>query len=130
MAGRDPRFIALATVSPYIVLALGGCDVNAWQDQTAPMFMISGGADTIATPSVNQQPIFDGAPIPIVWGTYAPADHLQVLGDGGAYRGPLTAWFRWRLMDDPNGASWFKKSDCSLCSAPDWSVQYNDMWTE
>jgi hypothetical protein len=90
--------------------------------------MISGGADTVATPSVNQQPIFMQAPVPIFWATHAVSSHLEVLGTGGAYEGPMTAWFRWKLMGDPAAAKWFEKPDCELCSAPGWSVQTNGMW--
>ena len=101
-AGEDPRFVTVLAVSPYIVISLGSYDPSMdAAKQTHPLFMISGGADTIATPNNNQQPIFDTAPVPLFWGTHAGSSHLEVLGAGGAYAGPMTAWFRWKLMGDP-----------------------------
>ena len=63
--------------------------------------MISGSSDTVAVPRNNQQPIFDMAPVPIFWATHAGSTHFEVLGSGGAYAGPLTAFFRYELMGDP-----------------------------
>jgi hypothetical protein len=108
MAGRDPRFTVTAPVSPFIVLSLGGYDPGAVAAQTHPMFMISGDADTVAAPAANQQPIFQQAKVPIFWGTHAGSTHFEVLDTGGAYKGPLTAWFRFKLMDDANAAAWFE----------------------
>lgn len=129
-AGIDPRFAVTAPVSPYIVIALGGYDTTSVMKQVHPMFMISGDADTVATPSTNQQPIFDMAPVPIVWGTHAGSTHFEVLNNGGAYAGPLTAWFRYKLMGDDSAGNWFKKTPCTLCSTTGWTVQHNSMWTD
>ena len=91
--------------------------------------MISGSADAVAVPSANQQPIFDQAPVPIVWGTHAGSSHLEVLSPGGgAYPGPLTAWFRYKLMGDAAAGQVFEKPDCSLCSQSGWTVQFNNLW--
>jgi hypothetical protein len=127
-AGIDPRFKVTAPVSPYVVLALGGYDTSSPMKQVHPMFMISGSADTVAVPSNNQQPIFMQAPVPIFWATHAGSTHFEVLGSGGAYAGPLTAWFRYKLMGDPNAQAWFEKPTCTLCSATGWTVQTNSMW--
>lgn len=128
-AGLDPRFTALAAVSPFIVLPLGGYDPTSVMKQVNPLFMISGSADTVAVPSANQQPIFDQAPVPIVWATHAGSSHLEVLGPGGgAYPGPLTAWFRYKLMGDAAAGQMFEKPDCSLCSQSGWTVQFNKLW--
>jgi hypothetical protein len=127
-AGIDPRFTAIAAVSPYIVLSLGGYDTSSVMKQVHPIFMISGSADSVATPNNNQQPIFDMAPVPIVWGTHAGSTHFEVLGNGGAYAGPLTAWFRYKLMDDASAGKVFEKPDCTLCTAAGWTVQFNSMW--
>jgi predicted dienelactone hydrolase len=129
-AGIDPRFVATAPVSPYIVLSLGGYDTTSVMKQVHPMFLISGDADTVATPSNNQTPIFMSAPVPIVWGTHAGSTHFEVLNNGGAYAGPLTAWFRYKLMDDQSAGNWFKKTPCTLCSTTGWTVQHNSMWTD
>lgn len=127
-AGIDPRFTVTAAVSPFIVLPLGGYDTTSVMKQVHPMFMISGSADTVAVPSSNQQPIFMQAPVPIFWATHAGSTHFEVLGSGGAYAGPLTAWFRYKLMNDPAAEKWFEKPTCTLCSASGWTVQTNSMW--
>jgi hypothetical protein len=127
-AGIDPRFKVTAPVSPYIVIALGGYDTTSVMKQVHPMFLISGSADTVAVPSNNQEPIFMQAPVPIFWATHAGSTHFEVLNNGGAYEGPLTAWFRYKLMGDPNAEAWFEKPACDLCSASGWTVQTNSMW--
>jgi hypothetical protein len=129
MAGRDPRFLVTCTVSPYVVLPLGGYDSASLKAQVHPMFMISGSADIVAVPSDNQQPIYDGAPVPIVWGTFAGASHGEVAGAGGNYAGPMTAWFRFTLMNDQTAGAYFKKAKGGLAKAAGWTVQYNSKWT-
>jgi hypothetical protein len=127
-AGEDPRFTTVLAVSPYIVISLGSYDPSTYAAaQIHPLFMISGSADTVATPSTNQQPIFNTAPVPIFWATHAGSTHFEVLSNGGAYNGPMTAWFRWKLMGDPNAKQWFE-APCDLCSASGWSVMTNSMW--
>jgi hypothetical protein len=127
-AGLDPRFTVTAPVSPYVVIALGGYDTTSAMKQTHPMFMISGSADSVAVPSNNQMPIFQQAQVPIVWATHAGSTHFEVLNTGGAYAGPLTAWFRYMLMGDASAGQWFEKPVCNLCSASGWSVQFNSLW--
>jgi dienelactone hydrolase len=127
-AGLDPRFTAIAAVSPYIVIPLGGYDTTSVMKQIHPLFMISGDADTVAVPANNQQPIFDMAPVPIVWATHAGSTHFEVLGNGGAYAGPLTAWFRYKLMGDASARNVFEKPACTLCSTTGWTVQFNSLW--
>jgi len=127
-AGEDPRFTVIAAVSPFVVLPLGGYDSSSPSKQIHPMFMISGSADTVATPSINQAPIFMEAKVPIVWATHAGSTHFEVLGNGGAYAGPLTAWFRYKLMGDPNARDWFEKPPCTLCTTAGWTVQFNSLW--
>jgi hypothetical protein len=126
-AGIDPRFKVTAAVSPYIVIALGGYNTDSVMMQTHPMFLISGSADTVAVPSNNQEPIFMEAMVPIFWATHAGSTHFEVLNNGGAYEGPLTAWFRYKLMGDPAAEAWFEKP-CDLCTASGWTVQTNSLW--
>ena len=124
MAGLDPRFTVTAGVSPYVVLSLGGFDSASIAKQTHPMFMISGSADTVAVPAQNQATIYSTAKVPIVWATHAGSSHLEVLNaGGGAYSGPLTAWFRYKLMGDASAGQWFETPPCTLCTAPGWTVQ-------
>jgi hypothetical protein len=128
-AGEDPRFTTVLAVSPYVVIPLGSYDPSKYAAaQIHPLFMISGSADAVATPNNNQQPIFDMAPVPLFWGTHTGSTHFEVLGSGGAYAGPMTAWFRWKLMGDPAARDWFEKPACKLCSTSGWMVQTNSMW--
>jgi predicted dienelactone hydrolase len=127
-AGIDPRFKVTAAVSAYIVIPLGGYDTTSVMKQIHPMFLISGSADTVAVPANNQEPIFMTAPVPIFWGTHAGSTHFEVLDTGRACAGPLTAWFRYKLMGDQSAEQWFEKPTCTLCSASGWTVQTNSLW--
>ena len=128
-AGEDKRFTTVLAVSPYVVISLGSYDPSGYAAaQIHPLFMISGSADSVATPNNNQQPIFMSAPVPIFWATHTGSTHFEVLGSGGAYAGPMTAWFRWKLMGDSKARDWFEKPACELCSATGWMVQTNSMW--
>lgn len=124
MAGRDPRVGTTAPLQPYILPILGGGPFQAASigQQQGPMLLLSGGLDATAAPERHQRPVYEGMNRPVVWATRAGADHLAPFGDGGAFRGPLTAWFRARLMDDAEAARLFPSS-CTLCAAPGWSVR-------
>lgn len=121
MAGRDPRIKATAPVMPY-TRGLGWA-AGAQAQQHGPVLMLSGGADTIADPPRNQQPVFDTANTPMIWATLAGAGHLVPMRDGGVYPGIITAWFRYQLMDDAKAAAMFKGPDCGYCKSPDWTLQ-------
>lgn len=128
VAASERPFKAAAPISPFIVVPLGFCNTLAFTAQQAPMFLVSGGLDLVAQPTLNQLPIFAGAPVPIVWGNYSGSGHLEVLFDGGVYKGPLTAWFRAMLMNDPQAKHWFSADGCELCNSWGWDVQYNLAW--
>jgi hypothetical protein len=128
-AGEDKRFTTVLAVSPYVVISLGSYDPSTYAAaQIHPLFMISGSADTVAPANNNQQPIFMTAPVPIFWATHAGSTHFEVLSNGGAYAGPMTAWFRWKLMGDSNAEQWFENPPCDLCNASGWTVQTNSLW--
>ncbi|MEI7932016.1 MAG: alpha/beta hydrolase, partial [Alphaproteobacteria bacterium] len=92
--------------------------------QHGPMFMTSGGADTIAVPAQNQQPVFDSVNVPIFWATLANASHLVPMQpDSGSYRPAIIAWFRYQLMGDAQAGRLFQGPACGLCTASDWTVQ-------
>jgi hypothetical protein len=124
MAGRDPRVTATAPLQPYVLLGLGGFQTSSIGEQQGPMFLMSGSADTIATPADNQQPVYDGVNVPVFWGTLEGADHIaSAIGDITGYRGPATAWFRLHLMGDESARDMFYGSSCELCTDPSWTVQ-------
>jgi len=123
MAGRDARVKFTAPLQPYILpIPGGGAFSNASiGQQRGPMFLVSGGADTIAVPATHQRPVFNGANVSVVWGTLAGATHFEAGGNAGGFRGPVTAWFRAKLMDDASAARVFPAT-CTLCTTAGWSV--------
>jgi hypothetical protein len=121
MAARDARIKVTAPVQPY-TLGLGYV-AGAQAQQHGPVLMLSGGADTIAVPARNQQPVFDTANTPILWATLAGASHLVPMQGGAVYNGMLTAWFRYQLMGDPKAATMFQGPACGYCSGADWNLQ-------
>jgi hypothetical protein len=126
MLGADARVTATAPLEPY-VLGLGH-QATSQSMQHGPMFLMSGGADTIAPPMQNQQPVFDNANVPVFWGTLAGADHVASgIGGISGFRGPATAWFRYHLMGDSSARPIFFGSTCGLCTDATWTVQRKNM---
>jgi hypothetical protein len=123
MAGQDPRIVATAPLQPYTEQGFGGYDQACQGNQHAPMFLMSGDADTIATPVPNQQRVFDDTTVPTLWGTLAGGNHIfTAIGNINGYRGPATAWLRHHLMCDEAAGALFYGA-CTLCSDPAWDVQ-------
>jgi hypothetical protein len=121
MAGRDPRIRTTAPVQPYTVGLR--YEAGAQGRQHGPILLLSGGADTVARPTPNQQPVFQAANTPVVWATLAGSSHMVPLRGGGVYPGIITAWFRYRLMDDAKAAALFEGPACGYCNSPDWALQ-------
>ena len=122
MAGRDARIKTTAPIMPYTI-GLRYVD-GAQALQHGPMFMLSGGNDTIAVPARNQHPVFDTANVPIFWATLVGASHLVPMQpDSGPYRPVMIAWFRYQLMGDAAAGRLFVGPMCGLCTASDWTVQ-------
>jgi hypothetical protein len=122
MLGTDPRVTVTAPLQPYV--AGLGHDSSSQSNQAGPMFLMSGSADSIAAPAINQQPVYNNANVPVFWGTLVGADHLaSATGNISGYRGPATAWFRLHLMGDERARSLFYGADCLLCADSAWTVQ-------
>jgi hypothetical protein len=121
MAGQDDRVSVTAPIQPYTIGL--GHDPASQQNQKGPMFLMSGGGDTIAFPYLNAQPVYTRANVPVFWGERRYVTHFEPVGDGGAYRGPSTAWFRYHLMDDETARSTFYGRFCGLCTSYLWSDQ-------
>lgn len=124
MAGRDARVKFTAPIFPFITRIPGGgtFSMASIGQQQGAMFLMSGGNDTLATPARHQQPVFNGANVSVVWGTLAGASHNSAAGNAGGLRGPLTAWFRAKLMDDESAALLFPPT-CRLCTTQGWTVR-------
>ncbi|MEH6501551.1 MAG: hypothetical protein V7751_19365 [Pseudoalteromonas distincta] len=121
MAGRDSRVTVTAPFQPYTI-GLGHRSTSQGQ-QNGPMFLMTGGRDTIASPTLNAAPVFRRANVPVFWGERTTAGHFEPVGNGGDYRGPSTAWFRYHLMDDSSAESTFYGARCDLCTNFRWDVQ-------
>lgn len=120
MAARNNRITATAPVQPYI-LGLGH-DTSSQYQQTAPMLLLSGSADTLAGPTLNQAPVFRRADVPIFWATLSGASHFEPVGNMGDYRGITTAWWLFQLEDDGSAAELFT-GPCSVCDLSNWDVE-------
>jgi hypothetical protein len=124
MAGRDARITVTAPLEPYTQQGFGGFQQSSIGQQRGSMFLMSGSADTIATPNPNQSRVYNGTNVPVFWGTLAGADHI-VSGTGNisGFRGPATAWFRYHLMGDQSARNLFYGASCGLCTNGSWTVQ-------
>lgn len=120
MAGQDNRVTATAPFQPYTI-GLGHRS-SSQSNQNGPMFLMTGGSDTIASPSRNAQPVFNRANVPVFWGELNSASHFVPVGNAGGFRGPSTAWLRYHLMGDQNARSTFY-GNCTLCSDRSWTVR-------
>lgn len=121
MAGQDSRVTVSAPFQPY-TLGLGHRS-SSQRNQSGPMFLMTGGSDTIASPTLNALPVYNNANVPVFWGELRGAGHFEPVGNAGGYRGPSTAWLRYHLMEDQNAESTFYGSNCSLCSDRNWDVR-------
>ncbi len=121
MAGQDSRVTVTAPMQPYTI-GLGHRS-SSQSNQSGPMFLMSGGRDSIASPSLNAAPVYRRANVPVFWGELNSASHFVPTGSAGGYRGPSTAWFRYHLMDDSNAEGTFYGSRCGLCTDRGWTVQ-------
>jgi predicted dienelactone hydrolase len=126
--GEDPRIVATLPFMPYTVGGGFSYDPAAPTKQHGPIFLASGGMDTIATPSTNQQPVFDASTAPTFWGTLLSADHVTFAGGSQTdWLAPSTAWFRLQLMCDQSARPMFYGPDCTLCADSKWTVQRKNM---
>ena len=121
MAGRDGRITVTAPFQPYNI-GLGHRS-SSQSRQNGPMFLMTGGRDSIASPGLNAAPVFRNANVPVFWGERTSASHFEPVGNGGDFRGPSTAWFRFHLMNDGNAESTFYGSRCGLCTDRGWDVE-------
>ena len=126
--GEDPRIHATEPFMPYTIGGGFSYDSSAPTKQHGPMFLGSGGMDTIATPSTNQQPVFTASTVPTFWGTLLSADHVTFAGGTQTdWLAPSTAWFRLFLMCDESARPMFYGPSCTLCTDSKWTVQRKDI---
>ncbi|MBX2800984.1 MAG: hypothetical protein KTR31_25110 [Myxococcales bacterium] len=123
MAGTDPRVHATVPVQPFYELPLApfGFDKEAIAEQQGPMLLLSGEDDDVAVPDVHQEPIYEGTTVDVIWATRLEGTHRGPLFDGGPFRLPITAWLRFRFMDDALAAE-AMDDPCTLCDDEMWDV--------
>ena len=110
-AGADPR------IDTVVVLQGGG----PVADLHSPTLFLSGSADTVVPPALLRQQYDAATHIPAAYGDLAGADHFQPIVNGNGYRGPVTAWVRWRLMGDKIAGNQYV-GDCAYCADPIWAT--------
>jgi hypothetical protein len=85
------------------------------------MFVVAGEEDSIVPARVVARTVYAPSLVPTVFGILSGATHLDPLGDGGGFRGYVTAWFAACLSGDRVARSAFV-FPCSLCKNEEWSV--------
>lgn len=128
MTGRDSRVDTTAPMQPY-TLGLGH-NSTVWDEQRGPMLLLTGGSDSIASPSSNAAPVFRAANVPVFWAELSGASHFEPTGDFGGYAGISTAWFRYMLKSDTAARNVFISNGCtpsatSSCTRGSWRVRQN-----
>ncbi len=79
---------------------------------------------SVASPELNQQPVFETTNVPVLWANLVGGDHILTGLDGAAdYRSITLAWFRLQLMGDDTYRPMFHAPECSVCSDSTWEVQ-------
>ncbi|MCG8920406.1 acetylxylan esterase [Actinokineospora sp. PR83] len=113
-AGADPRVDTVVPIEPG---PLG--DVAKLH---GPAFFLAGQDDNVVPAETLVYPRYQRADqVAAVYGELAAATHLTATGDGGGFRGPVTAWFRARLLGDQRAAAQFAGANCGYCAADIWS---------
>ncbi|MFI6092875.1 acetylxylan esterase [Streptomyces sp. NPDC051218] len=112
-AGADPRVDVTVPVEPG--------PQGRISDLKGPMFILGGEHDPVVIPELLVIPRYQSAShVPAVYGELAGASHVTPAGDGGGFRGPVTAWFRYFLMGDQEARIEFFDV-CTACTSPVWS---------
>jgi len=121
MLGRDERITTVVAIQPYVLGERHNPQAAA--NQRGPMLLLSGQEDFSASAATNQQPVFDFANVPVFWANLRGATHFAPMDTGGSFRGPMTAWLRWKLLGDVQAARMFEGDNCVLCADERWQIQ-------
>lgn len=77
-----------------------------------PMFLLAGQYDTVVPAWWLRQRFNDAGRIVGIYGELAGANHFTPVGNGGGYRGPITAWLRFHLLGDEQARGLFFGTSC------------------
>jgi hypothetical protein len=86
-----------------------------------PTLFLAGQHDDIVPPALVEHFYEAADHVVAIYGELAGADHFAPTGDGGGFRGPMTAWLRFHLMGDENARGEFFGQDCGVCTGDAWS---------
>lgn len=87
-----------------------------------PAFFLGGQFDTVVVPGLLVIPRYRLADqVPAIYGELGGATHFTPVGDGGGFRGAITAWFRFWLSGDERASAEFFGPSCGLCGDGAWS---------
>jgi hypothetical protein len=78
-------------------------------------------------PASNVHEGYDICSGPTLYAEFAGVDHFVTVGDGGPFRGPVTAWFRYYLMGEKQAGKLFYGDDCGLCTNASWTVERKNL---
>lgn len=111
-AARDPRVDTTVAIQP-------------WRGSTSgvrvPTLYLAGSSDFVVSDRSVEGYFDQSSRVPAAFGNLRGASHFEVLGDGGGFRGPATAWLRWFLLGDSLGRGVFVGSGCTLCTSSAWT---------
>jgi hypothetical protein len=113
-AARDARIVTIAPIQ-------GGRSCEQMPPKV-PAIWFTGSADNIAVPD-EIKAVYESVPGPAMYAMLAGATHFTPPGNGGGFRGPVTAWFRAHLMADEDARAVFYGEDCGLCIDPGWEFE-------
>jgi hypothetical protein len=109
-AAADPR------VKTSVVLNAGGGGTRP-----TPSYFVTGDKDLAPSASLSAAQAQSAAAairLHKIEGA-APAGHITLMKEPERVNPSVTAWFRYHLMADPVGRSWFVGADCKLCKQPE-----------
>jgi pimeloyl-ACP methyl ester carboxylesterase len=112
-AGVDPRIDTTVPIEPGPLAAPGQLN--------GPVLFLSGTSDVIVPAPLVVAMWHQATQVPAVYGSLRAATHFEPTGDGGGFRGVITAWFAYQLTGDPAAAAEFTGPTCGLCTDGAWT---------
>jgi dienelactone hydrolase len=110
-------FQTAAAAAPY--RAAAAIEGASTPSDPTPTLYLTAAMDDVVSPSLVAD-AFAQAFGPAWFASHGAANHDAPRLDGGPFREPFIAFFRWRLADDPSGESWFSGPECVLCVSGAW----------
>ncbi|MEV8378550.1 hypothetical protein AB0P21_37775 [Kribbella sp. NPDC056861] len=112
-AGQDQRVDTTVPIQPGPLAAPG--------QLKGPALFLSGSYDLIVLPLLVQLMWLLAPQVPAVYGSLRGATHPEATGDGGGFRGVVTAWFAYQLTGNSAAAAEFTGPGCGLCTDSAWT---------